>query len=160
MENKFFTFDKPISEAELISTAKDAIAERVMDAIVDTPAFTSPQVVRDYLIMEMTDNPIEVFYALFLNSKHKLLSIDALFHGTIDSAHVHPREVMRKVLEYNAAAVIFAHNHPSGNAEPSVSDVAITVRLKEALALIDVRVLDHLVVGGSEVVSFADRGML
>lgn len=156
MKDKFFTFDRPISESELITTAKNAIAER----IPNTPVFTSPDVVRDYLILELSDKPMEIFYVLFLNTRHKLLGMEAMFHGTIDGASVYPREVVRKALEYNAAAVILAHNHPSGNPEPSRDDIKITTRLKESLALVDIRVLDHLVVGQGSVVSLAERGEL
>jgi DNA repair protein RadC len=102
----------------------------------------------------------EVFGAIFLDTQHSILSFDLLFRGTIDSSSVHPREVVKQALRYNAAAVIFAHNHPSGVAEPSRADEMITRRLVEALAMIDVRVLDHFVVGGTEVVSFAERGLM
>jgi DNA repair protein RadC len=102
----------------------------------------------------------EVFGALFLDSQHRLIAFRELFLGTIDSAAVHPREVLRETLALNAAAVIFVHNHPSGVAEPSNSDVRITERLRNALQLIDVRVLDHIVVSGDAAVSMAERGLL
>jgi len=156
MKDKFFTFDGPISEDELITMAKNAIAERILKSCV----FSSPDTVRDFLILELSNKPMEVFYVLFLNSQHQLLGIEGMFNGTIDGAAVHPREVVRKSLEYNAAAVIFAHNHPSGHLEPSKSDVVITDRLKASLSLIDVRVLDHFIVGKDGVMSFAERGML
>ena len=95
-----------------------------------------------------------------MNTQNSLLKSESLFHGTIDSASVYPREVVKKALEYNASAVIFAHNHPSGIAEPSSADLAITKRLVAALELINVRTLDHMIVGESEVVSFAERGLM
>jgi DNA repair protein RadC len=101
----------------------------------------------------------EVFACLFLDNRHRVIEYQELFRGTIDGASVHPREVVREAMRTNAAAVIFAHNHPSGVAEPSQSDLRITQRLKDALALVDVRVLDHFIVG-SGIVSFAERGLL
>lgn len=121
---------------------------------------SSPQDTRNFLRARLRGYPHEVFACLFLDNRHRVISFDELFHGTIDSASVHPREVVRRALKHNAAAVILAHNHPSGVAEPSNSDRAITRRLIEALALIDVRVLDHLVIGDAEAVSFAERGLL
>ncbi|MDZ7735078.1 MAG: DNA repair protein RadC [Gammaproteobacteria bacterium] len=121
---------------------------------------SSPADTRDFLRARLRGYPHEVFACLFLDNRHRVISFDELFTGTIDSASVHPREVVRRALKHNAAAVILAHNHPSGVAEPSRSDEAITRRLTEALALVDVRVLDHLVIGDSEAVSFAERGLL
>ncbi|MDH5766602.1 MAG: DNA repair protein RadC [Gammaproteobacteria bacterium] len=122
-------------------------------------ALGSPAETRQYLVAQLRDIEHEVFSALFLDQRHRVISYEQLFTGTIDGASVHPREVVKKAMAYNAAAVIFAHNHPSGVAEPSQADERITRRLKDALALIDVRVLDHFIVG-DEVVSFAERGML
>jgi DNA repair protein RadC len=102
----------------------------------------------------------EVFAAIFLDNRHRVLGFEELFFGTIDGASVHPRVVVQRALDLNAAAVIFAHNHPSGVAEPSRSDEALTRRLREALGLVDIRVLDHLVVGSEGIVSFAERGLL
>ncbi|HIQ07366.1 MAG TPA: JAB domain-containing protein [Thiotrichaceae bacterium] len=120
---------------------------------------TSIAMVKDYLKSKLRDYQYEVFACIFLDNRHRVIEYEELFMGTIDSASVYPREVVKKVLGYNAAAIIFAHNHPSGIAEPSESDREITGRLKQALALIDVRVLDHFVIG-DEVVSFAERGLL
>jgi len=122
-------------------------------------SLSSPQETRQYLSSQLRDYPHEVFAVLFLDQRHRVISFDEMFRGTIDGANVYPREVVKKALEHNAAAVIFAHNHPSGVAEPSQSDERITQRLKEALNLVDIRVLDHFVVG-DEVVSFAERGLL
>ena len=118
------------------------------------------QLVQEYLRITFATLEHEVFCVLLLDTHHRLLSFQEMFRGTIDGAAVFPREVVKEVLKYNAAAVIFAHNHPSGRAEPSVADECITRRLKEALALIDVHVLDHLVVAGTAFVSMAERGLL
>lgn len=128
--------------------------------LVQKVALDSPQASRDYLKLRLDGLPQEVFSCLFLDNRHRVLAYEELFRGTIDGASVHPREVVRRTLEVNAAAVIFAHNHPSGLAEPSQADIRLTQRLKEALALIEVRVLDHLVIGEGEGVSFAERGLL
>ncbi|OOG25715.1 hypothetical protein B1C78_06340 [Thioalkalivibrio denitrificans] len=122
-------------------------------------ALGSPDDTRRYLSARLRDYPFEVFACLFLDNRHRVIAFEELFRGTIDGASVHPREVVRRALTHNAAAVILAHNHPSGVAEPSRSDEAVTWRLRDALALIDVRVLDHVVVG-EELVSFAERGLL
>ena len=122
--------------------------------------FTSPDVTRDFLHLQLRDHPREVFACLFLDNRHRLIAYEELFFGTIDGAAIHPREVARRALELNAAAVLVAHNHPSGVAEPSEADRRITNRLQAALDLLDIRVLDHLVVGDTDVVSFAERGLL
>jgi DNA repair protein RadC len=137
------------------------LGRRYLAATLDrSDALSSPQDTRRFLRARLRGYPHEVFACLFLDNRHRVISFDELFHGTIDSASVHPREVVRRALKHNAAAVILAHNHPSGVAEPSNSDRAITRRLMEALALIDVRVLDHLVIGDADAVSFAERGLL
>ncbi|HCA27611.1 MAG TPA: hypothetical protein DEP05_08250 [Betaproteobacteria bacterium] len=122
-------------------------------------SLTSPQETRQFLSSKLRDYTHEVFAVLFLDQRHRVIRFEEMFQGTIDGASVYPREVVKKALEYNAAAVIFAHNHPSGVAEPSQSDERITQRLKEALGLVDIRVLDHFVVG-DDVISFAERGLL
>jgi DNA repair protein RadC len=121
---------------------------------------TAPNMVRDYLRAQLRHQQREIFAVLFLDSQNRLIAYDELFQGTIDGASVHPREVVKQALARNAAAVILAHNHPSGVAEPSQADRRITERLQVALELVDVRVLDHMVVGDAEVVSFAERGLL
>lgn len=123
-------------------------------------ALTSPGAVRQYLRSRMAHLPHEVFACLFLDNQHRVIAFEELFQGTLDSASVYPREVVKRALALNAAALILTHNHPSGVAEPSQADQMLTRRLKEALALVDVRVLDHLVVGDGEPVSFAERGLL
>jgi DNA repair protein RadC len=121
---------------------------------------TSPDLVRNYLSAQLRHQPREVFAVLFLDNQNRLITYEELFFGTIDGASVYPREVVRRALAHNCAAVILSHNHPSGVAEPSQADCRITRRLQAALELIDVRVVDHMVVGDSEVISFAERGLL
>lgn len=121
---------------------------------------SSPEETRSYLRLRMADYRNEVFGILMLDNRHRIIALRELFQGTIDGASVHPRVVVQQALEMNAAALILFHNHPSGVAEPSHADEAITRRLKDALALVDVRVLDHFVVSAGESVSFAERGLL
>lgn len=121
---------------------------------------TDPAKTRTYLVAQLRAYPHEVFACLFLNNRHHIISFDKLFSGTIDGASVYPREVVKRALGHNAAAVIFAHNHPSGIAEPSSADISITRRLKNALELVDIRVLDHFVIGDNKAVSFAERGLI
>ncbi|MBT8142694.1 MAG: DNA repair protein RadC [Gammaproteobacteria bacterium] len=121
---------------------------------------TDPQLTRHYLLHCLRDEPIEKFAALLLDNRHRVIEYITLASGTLNQASVHPREVVRTALEKHAAAIIFAHNHPSGIAEPSAADKRLTNRLKDALALVDIRVLDHFVIGDGEVTSFAERGLL
>jgi DNA repair protein RadC len=123
-------------------------------------AMDSSDTVKRFCMLKISGKKDEHFSCLFLDNQHRLLSFETLFKGTIDGAAVYPRVVLRRSLELNAAAVIFTHNHPSGLPEPSQADIAITKRLREALQLIDIRVLDHIVVGTEGVVSMAERGML
>ncbi|MCO7626689.1 DNA repair protein RadC [Pseudomonas fluorescens] len=124
------------------------------------PALENPQAVRDYLKSMLRHEPHEVFGCLFLDSKHQVLSIEALFRGSIDNTSVHPREVVKRSLANNAAAVILCHNHPSGNSDPSQADRQLTKRLQKALDLIDVRVLDHFIIGDGEPLSMAECGWM
>ncbi|MFV0447216.1 MAG: RadC family protein [Vibrio sp.] len=123
-------------------------------------ALTSPQQTQLYLSSVLRDKQREAFYILFLDNQHRVIQDEILFEGTIDAASVYPREVVKRALQHNAAALILAHNHPSGVAEPSQSDRRITNRICDALALVDIRVLDHFVVGDGEIVSFAERGWM
>lgn len=140
----------------VLEMARRHLAERVRR----DSALESPQAVRDYLKALLRHEPHEVFGCLFLDSKHRVLAYEALFQGSIDSASVYPRQVVKRALAHNAAALILCHNHPSGVAEPSQADRVLTQRLKEALALIDVRVLDHFIVGEGEPLSMAEYGWL
>jgi DNA repair protein RadC len=123
-------------------------------------ALESPQAVRDYLKSLLRHEPHEVFGCLFMDSKHRMLAFEVLFRGSIDSASVYPRQVVKRALAHNAAAVIFCHNHPSGNSEPSQADRTLTQRLTEALDLIEVRVLDHFIVGEGEPLSMVEHGWM
>ena len=123
-------------------------------------ALASPQAVRDYLRLLLAARPYEVFVGLFLDSQNRLLAAEELFRGTLGQTSVYPREVVKAALAQNAAAMIFAHNHPSGVAEPSRADELLTQALKQALLLVDIRTLDHFVVAGARVTSFAERGLL
>lgn len=125
-----------------------------------TDAISSPQASRDYLSMCLRDKPYESFYALFLDSKHRIIHHQELFRGTIDSASVPVREVVKEALKHNAAAMIVAHNHPSGVAEPSAADKSLTETLYLALGMVGIKLLDHFVVGDAEVISFAEIGAL
>jgi len=123
-------------------------------------ALTSPEQTKLYLSGLLRDKQRKEFYVLYLDNQHRVIVGESLFQGTIDAASVYPREVVKRALEHNAAALILAHNHPSGVAEPSQSDRRITRRISDALALVDVRILDHFVVGDGEIVSFAERGWI
>lgn len=123
-------------------------------------ALESPQAVRDFLKSRLRHEAHEVFACLFLDSRHRALAFEVLFHGSIDGASVYPRQVVKRALAHNAAAMILAHNHPSGIPEPSQADRLLTARLKEALALVDVRVLDHFVVGDGDPLSMAELGWM
>ncbi|MGK0440615.1 MAG: DNA repair protein RadC [Pseudohongiellaceae bacterium] len=130
------------------------------EALKRSNALTSPNITREYLMASLRDEPREVFACLLLDSQHRVIRFESIFYGTIDAASVYPREVVKLALKHNAAAVIFAHNHPSGIAEPSQADQRITQRLQEALMTVDIRVLDHFVIGDGQVTSFAERGLL
>ncbi|MDP4535224.1 DNA repair protein RadC [Alkalimonas collagenimarina] len=132
----------------------------MLQSLQHEAVFTEPALVKRYLSQQLGSASREVFQVLFLDNQHRLLKSEPLFYGTIDASPVYPRVVVQQALTYNAAAVILAHNHPSGVAEPSRADRSITERLQQALQLVDIRLLDHLVVGDGEVVSFAERGWL
>jgi len=134
--------------------------QALLEAAAQGPLLQSPTEVERYLARVLATRPYEVFCVLYLDTRHRMIAMQELFRGTIDGASVHPREVAREALAHNAAAVVLAHNHPSGVAEPSQADELITRRLREALALIDVRILDHLIVTAGRCVSFAARGLL
>ena len=138
----------------------EAVRELSLTYATTRPNLTSPQLVKSYLHARLAHLEHEEFHGLFLDTQNNLLAHIPLFTGTIDSCAVHPREVVKLALAHNAAAVIFSHNHPSGYPEPSPADRAITERLKKALALIDVRVLDHIVIGEGTSVSLAERGWI
>ncbi len=161
-DQRRFCAEKGLGTAKFaqLQAALELSRRYLLTRISGQDVLTSPEATRDYLKMRLYGSPHEIFACLFLDNRHRVIRYDELFHGTIDGASVHPREVVRRVIETNAAAVIFAHNHPSGVAEPSQADLRITQKLKEALALIEVRVLDHIIVGDGEATSFAERGLL
>ena len=137
------------------------LAKRYFEASLPKgQAIRSPADTEAYLVAKLRDLPHELFCCLYLDNRHRIISFDELFRGTIDGTSVYPREVVKQALSVNAAAVIVAHNHPSGVAEPSQADERITRRLKAALELVDIRLLDHLVIGGGKASSLAKRGML
>ncbi|HXQ31915.1 MAG TPA: DNA repair protein RadC [Steroidobacteraceae bacterium] len=142
--------------AEIIAAARRALSRRVRRGA----ALTSPRLVRDFLSLKLGGLEHESFAVLLLDNRHRLIDYVELFRGTIDGASVHPREVVKLALARNAAALVLAHPHPSGVAEPSQADAAITRRLREALALVDIRVIDHIIIAGGETVSLAERGLL
>jgi DNA repair protein RadC len=149
----------PAKCAELLAVmemARRALAQQLTAA----PVFDSPASVKDYLALNLGGRQQEVFSVLFLDAQHRLLRLEDLFFGTLSQTSVYPREVVKRALQLNAGAVVLAHNHPSGVAEPSRADEYLTQTLKTALQLVDVRVLDHVVVGRGQVVSFAERGLL
>ena len=149
----------PAKRAELLAVLE--LARRtLLTELAQRPVFDSPQTVREYLRLQLAALSHEVFAVLFLDAQHRLIVCEELFRGTLTQTSVYPREVLKRALALDAAAVILAHNHPSGVAEPSRADEALTRHLASALQLIDVRVLDHLVVGRAQVVSFAERGLL
>ncbi|WP_217541444.1 RadC family protein [Vibrio metschnikovii] len=157
-----FCAHKGLGEAKFVQL--QAVLEMTQRYLAETlkrgDALTSPQQTKLYLTSVLRDRHREAFYILFLDNQHRVIQDEILFEGTIDAASVYPREVVKRALQLNAAALIFAHNHPSGIAEPSQADRRITQRLVDALQLVDIRVLDHFVIGDGEVVSFAERGWI
>ena len=141
---------------EIMDAARQALAHRVRKGTL----LSSPKATADYLRARLATLDYELFTVVFLDNRHRLIACEELFRGTIDGASVYPREVVKAALKHNAAAVILAHNHPSGVAEPSLADERITHRLRDALSLVDIRVLDHLIVAGGDIVSLAERGLL
>ncbi len=143
-----------------LQAAVELARRHFREALRIGPALAAPEATRTFLVAQLRDRPYEVFCCLYLDNRHRLIAFEELFRGTIDRAGVHPREVLRQTLLHNAAAVIFAHNHPSGVLEPSQADELITRRLKEALGLMDVRVLDHFIIGDGRCFSFSEAGLL
>ena len=143
-----------------LQAALELARRHYAEALRSGPLLDSPAATHRFLISRLRDQPHELFCCLHLDNRHRLIAFDELFRGTIDGASVHPREVVKQALSRNAAAVILAHNHPSGVAEPSHADELITQRLREALALVDIRVLDHCIVGDTSCLSFAEQGLL
>lgn len=147
----------PTSDDSTIAAALSILETRLRKPGV---AIESPQNVKDYLTLQSASAEREEFRVLFLDAQHRVISFDCMFTGTLTQTSVYPREVMRRALALNAAAVILSHNHPSGMPEPSRADEHLTATLKTALAMVDIRILDHIIVGGMRTVSFAERGLL
>jgi DNA repair protein RadC len=146
----------PAASDDIIAAARRCIAQRVRRGC----ALSSPAALRDFLRLNLGTREFETFCVLFLDSRHRLIEFVELFRGSLCSASVHPREVVKEALKRNAGAVILVHPHPSGVAEPSQADELITRRLRDALQLVEIRVLDHLIVAGDEILSFAEQGLL
>ena len=151
-----YTTARPVTADELVELADQILSSKVMHS----QPLSDPVTVKHWLIMRLAGRPHEVFCLLHLDNRHRVIAFEELFRGTIDGASVYPREVVKQALKHNSAALIFVHNHPSGVPEPSDADRRLTQRLKDALALLDIRTLDHFIVGGAEIVSFAERGWL
>lgn len=147
---------RPATADQIVEAARQVVDQRMQRGA----SFKDPSIARACFSDKLAGLEREVFAAAFLDTRHRLIAFAELFHGTIDGAEVHPREVVRQALLHNAAAVIVAHNHPSGDVEPSAADRAVTIRLKQALALVDVRLLDHVIVAGARNLALAERGWL
>lgn len=145
---------------ETLAVARELVMRLLQEEVQRDGVFSTPEAVRSYLRLFLAGEEREIFAVLFLDAQSRLIAADKLFFGTLTQTSVYPREVVKQALRRNASAVILAHNHPSGVAEPSRADEALTATLKQALALIDVRVLDHFVVGDSDAVSLAERGLV
>lgn len=153
--------EAPYVPAPIISAAKELFVRALEEDIHNHPvSFSAPKAVKDYLRLVLGGRQQEVFMVLFLDAQHRLIASEELFHGTLTQTSVYPREVVKRALIHNAAAVMLSHNHPSGLAEPSSADRMLTDALKQALGLVDVRVLDHIVIGEQEALSFAERGLI
>lgn len=155
-EEGLYTFTDKVTSRDIVELAASIMEQRMERGAT----LTSPDETKRYLSLQIGTLEQEVFCCIFLDTGHRVISFERMFNGTIDGATVHPREVVKAALKWNAAAVILTHNHPSGRVEPSAADQALTRRLQEALSLVDVRLLDHIVVGGAETMSFAERGLL
>ena len=143
-------------EDQVIANAKSILAARNKRGA----ALVSPKNTQDYLALEFGEYEHEIFGAIMLDNRNRVIEFETLFRGTVDGASVYPREVVKSALAHNAAAMILFHNHPSGIGDPSQADIQITERLKKALALVDIRVLDHIIVAGTECVVFSERGLI
>ena len=165
MNNKINSEVQASYTTRMTQTNDDEIVDQAMQILssrIKTPAsyITCPEDTKRLLKLKMSLLGHEVFYCVFLDNKHGVLEVEEMFRGTIDVSSVYPREVVKRALEVNAAAVIFAHNHPSGVAEPSKSDENITIKLRDACALVDIRVLDHLIIAGNNMTSLAEMGII
>ncbi len=149
-----------LSKCVQLHAARELGARHLGEQLRRGVALSSPRDAADFLTVQLRDLPVEVFGCVFLDNRHQVLGYENLFEGTVNAASVHVREVVRRVIHHNASAIIVAHNHPSGVAEPSEADVSVTRRLRDALGLLEVRLLDHLVIGNGQCVSLGERGLL
>lgn len=152
-----YTTERAVSPDEIVATAKKLITKRFNRKF---DVLSSPEMTRDFLILHLAPAEQEIFAVIFMDNRHRVIAYEPMFYGTIDGTSVHPREIAKRALQHNAAAIIVAHNHPSGEPEPSQSDRNLTRRLVDTLALLDIRVLDHHVIGGETTISFAERGWI
>ncbi len=143
-----------------IVAARELVLRALKEELQRGPALSNPASMRDFFRLSFLGREHEIFMALFLDAQLRLIEYEELFRGTLTQTAVYPREVVKRALRFNASAVVFAHNHPSGVAEPSNADQLLTQTLKQALALVDIKVLDHFIVGGNAVMSFAERGLM
>ncbi|EKI5684839.1 DNA repair protein RadC [Salmonella enterica] len=155
-EKGYYTINKLVTEQDIVNIANTLLARRFKRRT----KLTSSNQTREYFKLKLASYEYEVFCAMFLNNQNQVLAFKELFHGTINETAIYPREVVKQALSLNAAAIIFVHNHPSGDPEPSQADKHITLKLKYALELVDIRVLDHFIVAGSKSISFAERGLI
>lgn len=155
-----FARDSSMPSCRRFATSLALAQELLAEEMTAGPVFDSPTAVSDFLKLHFAGQPYESFVVMYLDAQHRLIAIEDLFRGTLAQASVYPREIARRALHHNAAALIVAHNHPSGAAEPSRADEALTSALKSSLSLLDVCVLDHLVIAGSRATSLAQRGLM
>jgi len=155
-----FARDSGLPGCQELSTGLALAQALLAEAMSSAPVLDSPAVVGDFLRLHFAGQGFESFVVVFLDARHQLIVVEDVFRGTLTQTSVYPREILKRALHHNAAAVILAHNHPSGSTEPSRADEMLTQTLRTTLALIDVRVLDHLVIGGNRTLSFAERGLL
>ena len=153
-----YTINGPITRQQIIEAAIDIMKGMLTKSNIES--FTNPDITKQFIKLKLALQEREVFSVIYLDNRHRMIEYEELFYGTINGTSVHPREVIKSALKHNAAAIILAHNHPSGVAEPSTADKAITKSLKDALALVDIRVIDHIIVGECVPVSFAELGLL
>ncbi len=151
-----FQLLRPVTSTEILAQARKLVKSK----FVRGRALTSPDTTKDFLMLELAMLEHEVFFCIFLDNQHRVIKAECCFQGTIDGTDVYPREMVKRALALNAKALILAHNHPSGFTEPSTADRVITSRLIDALALMDIRVLDHFIIGGTDCFSFAEAGLL
>jgi len=155
-DNEKFTLSEPVSTKQMYQLMLTLLEKEYFR----TDQLTSPDKTRQYLQVKLAQYEQEVFCCIYLDSQHNVIGFEELFIGGLDSCSVYPRQVIKRCLHHNAAAVVFSHNHPSGDPLPSDADKVLTKRLREALAFIDIRVLDHIVVGGARTISFAEQGLI